>query len=123
MATYEVKARNLTLTVDGNGPFICSDFKATQTISEGYIQTATFMSETNITDEVVGCPMEVNYEDIESEGARLFKSIISEFVVLGFSEDKEAYFYEVVATDPFYFLSFCKTNAIYQKVTTKQCKV
>ncbi|MCL1076802.1 type VI secretion system tip protein VgrG [Parashewanella spongiae] len=117
---YSSKTRNLTIMVDGTGPYICSYFKATQTISEKYIQTSVFSSDEYIASDIVGAEVIVEYADMQTADIRTFKALISEFTLLSYSKESEQYTYRVVSVDPIHFLSLSRTHAVYQSLSTKK---
>ncbi len=117
---YISKKRNLTIKVDGKESYICSYFKATQTISQKYMQTSLFLADEYIANDILGAEVIVEYVDIQTEKIRTFKALISEFTLLSYNKESDQYTYRVVGVDPIHFLSLSRSHAIYQSMSTKK---
>ena len=110
--------RPLTVKLVDNGIYIVTQLECEEVLSQGTSFIFSVVSNNEIGDKVLGKNVDVIFQQ-EKETRHFFGLAVS-IELMGYSEEKSLFFYQIQASDPLSLLAYRYNRQIFQDMTTKQ---
>ncbi len=110
--------RPLTVRLVDNEIYTVTQLECDEVLSQGTSFTFSVASNTKISDKVLGKSVDVIFKQ-EKETRHFFGLAVS-IELMGYSEEKSLFFYQIQASDPLSLLAYRYNRQIFQDMTTKQ---
>ncbi|MGF1907730.1 type VI secretion system Vgr family protein [Aliivibrio salmonicida] len=110
--------RPLTVRLVDNGIYIVTQLECEEVLSQGTSFIFSVVSNNEIGDKVLGKSVDVIFQQ-EKETRHFFGLAVS-IELMGYSEEKSLFFYQIQASDPLSLLAYRYNRQIFQDMTTKQ---
>ncbi|WP_064609366.1 type VI secretion system Vgr family protein [Photobacterium sp. J15] len=112
------QSRPLTVKLADNKSYVVTQLECKESISHGTHLSLSVASNDEIGDKVLGKVMNVTFE--QATETRHFPGLVTSLELIGYSTEKELFFYSIQAADPLSLLAFRHNRQIFQKMTTRQ---
>lgn len=115
---YNPSSRPLVVKLNGQGPYIVTEFTSRESLSLGCKTSMSMVSSEELSAKILGKPMTCSYQ--QGENKRNFNALITSLELVEYSPERGLYFYRIGASDALSILAFRHNRQIFQNVSTKK---